>query len=121
MCGGARYFRDIAEGLRNGREFVAFLAKSLTIRSYVAHERLPIGQLYVLRRGLVVKMWRFLGSGKVWGEDVILDTPELIDHSQAVALTYVEAYTLRRNDLDEILEEVSDRLDGATENWRHPK
>ena len=30
---------------------------------------------------------------------MILETPELIDHSQAVALTYVEAYTLRKRDL----------------------
>ena len=28
-----------------------------------------------------------------------------MDHSQAVALTYVEAYTLRRNDLDDVLAE----------------
>lgn len=34
---------------------------------------------------------------------MILDTVELIDHSQAVALTYVEAYTLRRSQLDEVL------------------
>ena len=67
---------------REGREFIATLSKQLVVRSYVAHERLPIGQLYVLRRGLVVKLWRFLGSGKVWGEDMILDTPELVDHSQ---------------------------------------
>lgn len=36
---------------------------------------------------------------------MILDNPELVDHSQAVALTYVEAYTLRRNDLDDVLAE----------------
>jgi len=48
-------------------------------------------------------MWRFLGSGKVWGEDMIIDNPELMDHSQAVALTYVEAYTLRRNHLFAVL------------------
>ena len=96
------FFRSLGES-REGREFIASLAKTLVIRAYVAHERLPIGQLYVLRRGLVVKLWRFLGTGKVWGEDMILDTPELIDHSQAVALTYVEAFTLRRNDLDECM------------------
>jgi len=96
------YFRSLGES-REGREFIASLAKMLVIRAYVAHERLPIGQLYVLRRGLVVKLWRFLGCGKVWGEDMILDSPELIDHSQAVALTYVETFTLRRNDLDECM------------------
>jgi len=84
-------------------DFIAGLAKQLVIRSFVNSERLPIGQLYVLRRGLVVKMWRFLSIGKVWGEDVIVDNPELIDHSQAVGLTYVETYTLRRNDLDDVL------------------
>ena len=31
------------------------------LRNYVKDERLPIGQLYILRRGLCVKMWRFLG------------------------------------------------------------
>ena len=43
----------------------AALAKALVIRNYVAKERLPVGQLYILRRGLCVKMWRFLGIGKV--------------------------------------------------------
>ena len=81
------------------------LAKKLVIRAYVATERLPIGQLYILRRGLCVKMWRFLGGGNTWGEDIIIDNAELIDHSQAVALTYVECFTLRRNDMEEALVE----------------
>jgi len=93
------YFKRLGDS-REGREFIASLAKQLVIRAYVSHERLPVGYLYILKRGLVVKLWRFLGSGKVWGEDIILDMPELIDHSQAVALTYVETYTLRRNELD---------------------
>ena len=58
------FFRGVAR-LDCGSDFIAALAKSLVIRSYVGHERLPIGQLYVLRCGVVVKMWRFLGSGKV--------------------------------------------------------
>ena len=41
----------------------------------------------------------------MWGEDLILDNDELIDHSQAVALTYTEAYTLRRHDLDSLSDE----------------
>ncbi len=103
------YFRGMAGHIagEGGREafsdFVAELAKHLVVRPYVSHERLPVGQLYILRKGLVVKMWRFLNSGKVWGEDIILDTTELIDHSQAVALTYVECFTLRRARLDEVL------------------
>ena len=49
------YFRSLGDS-RDGREFIASIAKMLVIRAYVAHERLPIGQLYVLRRGLVVKV-----------------------------------------------------------------
>ena len=98
------FFRDI-EDVKGGSDFIASLAKVLVVRCYIAQERLPVGQLYILRRGFVVKMWRFLGAGKVWGEDVILENMALVDHSQAVALTYVEAYTLRRNDLMEVLEQ----------------
>lgn len=101
------YFRDIGNMTNCSwtSDFIAAIAKRLTIRSYVGHERMPIGQLYIVKRGLVVKMWRFLGSGKMWGEDLILDNPDLVDHAQAVALTYVECYTLRRPELDECLTE----------------
>jgi len=87
------------------RTFYANIAKNLVIKPYVAQERIPLGFLYILRRGLVVKMWRFLTSGKVWGEDMILDNADLIDHSQGVALTYVEVFSLSRHDLEEVAKE----------------
>jgi hypothetical protein len=80
---------------RAGLEFIASLAKSLVLRNFVAKERLPIGQLYILRRGMCVKMWRFLGNKTVWGEDVIIDNQELIDHAQAVALTCARPHSER--------------------------
>ena len=110
------YFRDIGL-VSNGSDFIALLAKCLVIRSFVGHERLPVGQLYIVRRGLLVKMWRFLGSGKVWGEDMILDNMDLMDHSQAVALTYAETYTLRRADLEDCMSdfpEVAHRVRRAS-------
>ena len=63
------YLRDIG-ATWGERSFIAELAKKLVLRAFVANERLPVGQLYILRRGIVVKMWRFLSMGKVWGEDV---------------------------------------------------
>lgn len=36
----------------------------------------------------------------VWGEDMILDRLELVDNSEAVALTYLEVYSLERVALD---------------------
>ena len=73
------------------------------MNAYLQDERLPLGQLYVLRRGLVIRLWRFYGPGKVFGEDILLKDvgvgdDELIDHSQAVALTYCEAFILKRHD-----------------------
>ena len=86
---------------------------------------------------MAVKNWRFFRAGTVWGDDIILDSAALIDHSQvqaprsyshwrprshshspytdphsprcpgvpptpqAVAITYMEGFTLSRNSLDE--------------------
>jgi len=82
------------------KDFIAALAMRLGLSAFVMHERLPIGQMYVLRRGMVVKLYRFLGKGRVWGEDSLLEARhfEIVDHSQAVALTFVETYMLRRCD-----------------------
>ena len=67
---------------RDAREFIACLAKSLIVRAYVMDERPAIGQLYVLRKGMCVKNWRFVRSGGVWGDDMILDQMYLVDHAQ---------------------------------------
>ena len=85
---------------RDTTEFIAAVAKSLTVRAYVAEERAPIGQLYVLRKGIAVKNWRFMRAGMVWGDDIIIDALHLMDHSQAVALTYIEVFVLTREALD---------------------
>lgn len=87
---------------REEREFLAELAIRLRVGAYVANERLPIGQMYILRKGMAVKMWRFLGINAVWGEDMLLDNPSLIDHAQAVAITFVEVSTLSRSAFEEV-------------------
>ena len=68
----------------------------MAIQAYISNERMPIGQLYVLRKGMVVRLWRFLGPNSVWGEDMLLESISLICHAQAVALTYVEVFTLNQ-------------------------
>ena len=82
------------------RDFVASLAMQLQLAAFIVDERMPIGQLYVLRRGMVVKLYRFLGKGRVWGEDALLPHANfaIVDHSQAVALTFCECMVLRRHD-----------------------
>jgi hypothetical protein len=85
---------------RESREFIASLAKSLQVIAYVASERPPLGQLYVMRKGMTVKNWRFMRAGSVWGDDLIIEDRRLMDHSQAVALTYIEVFALSHESMD---------------------
>lgn len=85
---------------RESTEFIATLAKALQAIAYVASERPPLGQLYVMRKGLSVKNWRFLRGGQVWGDDIIMEDRDLLDYSQAVALTYIEVFTLSYEAMD---------------------
>lgn len=78
----------------------ARLTSYYQVRAYVASERPALGQLYVLRKGMCVKNWRFLRAGRVWGDDMIIDSLRLMDHSQAVALTYIEVFALSRESMD---------------------
>jgi len=89
---------------REERDFVADLSMKLRTAAFVANERLPLGQLYILRKGMVTRLWRFLGQNAVWGEDVLLDSSELMCHAQAVALTYVEVFTLSPTQFAEVAE-----------------
>ena len=47
-----------------------------------AIQRLRQGLLYIIKKGLVVKNWRFLGSGRVFGEDVRVPHGERIRTDQ---------------------------------------
>ena len=93
------YLRSMGSS-RDSKEFVASLASALTLRAYIAEERAALGLLYVIRRGRCVKNWRFFKAGDVFGDDIILDSEALLDHSQGVAITFLEAYTISRDALD---------------------
>jgi len=95
------FLRGMGE-VRVERDFVAALAMTVELRAFAIEERLPLGQMYVLRRGMAVLLWRFLGQGRVWGEDMLLDDPELRNHAQAVALTFVEVFVLAEDSLREL-------------------
>ena len=82
---------SVASELRSEQEaFVAKLACALVHCSFSSEERIPVGSLYILRKGLCSRGWKFLGPGRVWGEDLILNYPQLIETTPTVALTYVE-------------------------------
>ena len=52
------WLQNMAES-RENREFFASLAKSLQVIAYVASERPPLGQLYVMRKGMIIKNWHY--------------------------------------------------------------
>jgi len=90
------YLRDVGSTWVE-RNFIAELAKKLVLRAFVANERLPVGQLYILRRGIVVKMWRFLGMGKVSrggrgarGEALILERLTTLPRTRTAPLALPE-------------------------------
>jgi hypothetical protein len=56
---------DAMSSCSDAREFVTSVAKSLIVIAYVAEERAPIGQLYILRKGMCVKNWNFMRAGRV--------------------------------------------------------
>lgn len=86
---------------REEREFIAELSMKMQVHAYVASERVPIGQLNVLRKGMCVRLWRFLGVNAVWGDDMLLDDLDLVCHAQAVALTYIECTVLSKPSFEE--------------------
>lgn len=86
-----------------GGNLIMHLSRAIIHKCYIHNERLPLGQLYILSKGIVVKNWRFYGVGRVWGEDILLEREELVDHTQAVALVYTEVLTLGRTSMLEAI------------------
>jgi CRP-like cAMP-binding protein len=61
----------------------------------------PAKHLYIIRRGIVGAHGRVLGTGNFFGEDVILRSSTRL--WPVYCLTYLDVYTLAREDLYEIL------------------
>ena len=94
--------------LRTEQEaFISHLAMRLQPFAYVREERVPIGSLYILQKGLVSRGFVFLGPGRVWGYDMLLQNQHrhLINRTASIALTYIEVITLSRDDLMDCAEE----------------
>ena len=55
-----------------------------------------------MRKGVAAKHGKIMLQGAVWGEDMILDTVKHMEHEQAVSLTHIQVFTLRRETLAKI-------------------
>ena len=93
------YFQGIEDG--------AVVALSLRIErsGYAPREKIPVGQLNILVRGVAAKSGNILTPITTWGEDIIVTSPQLREKKAASALTFVEIASITRNDVDEVLED----------------
>ena len=62
-------------------------------------ELAPSSRLYVIERGLALYGGRVLTSGKMWGDDMILNSEENMSNLSARAMTYLEVFHISRSHL----------------------
>merc|ERR1719399_1691404 len=79
--------------------FMVQLSLHLTAAVFAPAELCPQGFMYIVHRGLALYGGKVLTSGKVWGEDMILQSVHLRSKFAARCMTYVEVYMISRDDL----------------------
>ena len=72
---------------------------------YAPREKIPVGQLNILMRGVAAKSGNIMTPVTTWGEDIIVTSLALREKKPASALTFVEIASITRTDLDEVLED----------------
>ena len=100
------------------RAFVAEISVLLNVFTFAPTEHVDVGPptLFILRSGLCAKQGRILGTGSVWGADFVVADYLPEKPVVAVALTYVDAITLSRDDLEFVLMDFpteASRIHGA--------
>ena len=82
-----------------GQEFVVQIALQLEAMVFTIGEVINNGYLYIINRGIALFGGRVLTAGSVWGEDMLLDSQWLVSKFCARAMTYLEVYTISREQL----------------------
>ena len=84
--------------------FLVQLSLSLKAAVFAPGEIAPKGPLYIVNRGLVLYGGCIYTRGKYWGEDMIVSAASLHVKFCALAMNYVECFTLAREDLEDVAE-----------------
>ena len=79
--------------------FMAQLAMRLEPMVFAPAELAPVGKLYICHRGVALYGGKLLTAGRVWGEDMILESVHLIRPYSARAMNYLECYSITKDDL----------------------
>ena len=90
------FFKDVPT------RFLIVLTRSLTALVFAPGETTPLGNMYIVCRGLALYGGRLLGTGKVWGTDVILRAVSLRLSYAARAMNYLEVFTIDREELETV-------------------
>ena len=85
--------------------FLVELAVLMQREGYAPREKIPVGQLNILMRGVAAKSGNIMTPVTTWGEDIIVTSLALREKKPASALTFVEIASITRTDLDEVLED----------------
>eukprot|EP01029_Cantina_marsupialis_P032359 TRINITY_DN97_c0_g3_i6.p1 TRINITY_DN97_c0_g3~~TRINITY_DN97_c0_g3_i6.p1 ORF type:complete len:869 (+),score=219.48 TRINITY_DN97_c0_g3_i6:225-2831(+) len=96
-----------AEGGNESQMFVPHIALKLQPVAFPPKENIiqmsePTETMYIVQRGLVAQLGKVLGTGKFFGEDMILHGAKR--HYQVTALTFVDLYRLTKKDMEEVLD-----------------
>ena len=84
------------------KEFLVQVALSLSPLVFTPGELAVNGFLYIVHKGIALYGGRVLTSGKVWGEDCIIQSVHLQKRWCARAMNYLEVYMISREDIIEI-------------------
>ena len=81
------------------RAFMVELALSLTAMVFAPGDTPRIGFMYIVHRGVALYRAKLVTKGRVFGEDMILNSPHLRSNAQAKAMNYLEVYHTSRREL----------------------
>ena len=90
--------------------FVAAITQRVKAELYPPQEAIihvgdPTNKMYIVSKGLVARLGRVMGKGNIFVEDVIMSHGTR--HYSVLTLTYVDAYSLSRDDITSVLKEGS--------------
>jgi len=80
-------------------KFMVQLSLNLLAAVFAPAELCPNGYMYISHRGIALYGGKVMTTGKVWGEDMILQSANLRSKYAARCMTYVEVYMISRDEL----------------------
>ena len=80
-------------------KFMVQLSLELEAAVFAPAELCPNGHMYISHRGIALYGGKVMTTGKVWGEDIILNSAHLRSKYRARCMTYVEVYMISRDGL----------------------